>query len=263
MICVVISKEDIASVKIGKQLLSLRKWKKRGKFYLNEDFLIYFINDLHIYHDNIDEEIEKFGYSPSTIIFASRHASKAEKKTLSVHAIGNFSKAEYGGIDKELIKCNPLLMRNALILLKEKNLDEYEVCYEATHHGPYLKKPCFFIEVGSTEKEWRDDVACKAIAEAILNIEEEKYEVAIGIGGGHYAPRFTDIALGRNIAFGHISAKYAVEHLNEKMIDKMLFATPGCKKAYFHGGYKKIENEYKNKYKKIEEMLRKRKISIS
>src|SRR2546428_10273485 len=32
----------------------------------------------------------------------------------------------------------------------------YAVTFEATHHGPVLDAPSFFIEVGSTEKEWRD-----------------------------------------------------------------------------------------------------------
>lgn len=240
MLCIVISKEDIASNNIGEHLLSLEKWKRKGNIYFNNEKMIYFIEDTHIYHDNIDEEIEALGYKVSTIIFASRHASMARRKTLSVHAVGNFGKAEYGGKDATLIPCNPLLMRNALQLLKEKELEEYEVCYEATHHGPYLKKPCFFIEVGSTEREWRDEKACKAIAETILEIEEREYEVAIGIGGGHYAPRFTDIALEKGVAFGHIAAKYALP-LNEEMLIKMVEATPNCKKAYFHGEYKEIK----------------------
>ena len=244
MICVVASKKDIASRNIAKFLLSMEKWKE-GKIYEREGMLLYFINDEHIFHDYVDEEIENFGYEIDTIVFASRHASAAKKKTLSIHAIGNFSKAEYGGRDETLVTCNPLLMRNALELLKEKNLKGYEVCYEATHHGPYLKKPCFFIEVGSTEKEWRDEKACRAIAETILEMEEKKYEIAIGIGGGHYAPRFTDIALERNIAFGHIAAKYAVPYLNEEMLKKMIKATPGCKKAYFHGEYGGIEEMLK------------------
>ncbi len=245
MICIVISKQDTASMNIAKFLLSMKRWKEKDGVYLNDEKMLYFIDDMHIYHDNVDEEIKKLGYSPDTIIFASRHASAAKKKTLSIHAIGNFSKAEYGGKDATLVPCNPLLMRDALELLKEKGLEEYEVCYEATHHGPYLKKPCFFIEVGSTEKEWRDEKACNAIAEVILQIEEKQREVAIGIGGGHYAPRFTDMALERNMAFGHIAAKYAVPYLNEEMLRKMIEATPGCKKAYFHGEYGGIEEMLK------------------
>lgn len=241
MLCIIISKEDIASMNIAKWLLSLEKWKDREKIYINEEKLIYFIDDMHIYHNDVDKEIESLGYSIDTIIFASRHASVAEKKTLTVHPIGNYSKAEFGGKDSELVPCNPLLMRNALQLLKEKNLEKYEVCYEATHHGPYLKKPCFFIEVGSTEKEWNDERACKAIAETILEMEERKYDVAIGVGGGHYAPRFTEIALEKGTAFGHIAAKYAVKYLNDEMFDKMVNATPNCKKVYFHGKYPEIE----------------------
>jgi D-aminoacyl-tRNA deacylase len=226
---------------IAKFLLSMERWKEKDGVYLNDEKMLYFIDDMHIYHDNVDEEIENLGYSPDTIIFASRHASAAKKKTLSIHAVGNFSNAEYGGKDATLVLCNPLLMRKALELLNEKSLEEYEVCYEATHHGPYLEKPCFFIEVGSTEKEWGDERACKAIAEVILEIEEKQYEIAIGIGGGHYAPRFTDLALEKDIAFGHIAAKYAVPYLNDGMLRKMIEATPGCKRVYFHGEYKEIK----------------------
>jgi len=241
MICIVISREDIASKNIAKFLLSMEKWKEKNNVYISEGKFLYFINDTHIYHNNVDKEIEALGYEIDTIIFASRHASAAKKKTLTVHAIGNYGKAEYGGRDRTLVLCNPLLMRSALELLAEKNIEGYEVCYEATHHGPYLEKPCFFIEVGSTQEEWNDKKACKAIAEAILQLERKEYEVAIGIGGGHYAPRFTEIALEKNIAFGHISARYAIQHLDAEMLEKMVASTPHCKKAYFHGNYPDVK----------------------
>jgi len=252
MICIVASMKDIASRNIAENLLSITKWKEKGNIYERDDMLLYFIDDEHIFHDDVDKEIEALGYTIDAIIFASRHASVAKKKTLSIHAIGNFGKAEYGGRDKTLIPCSPLLMRSVLQILKETAPKEYQVCYEATHHGPYLEKPCFFIEVGSTEAEWRDKKACRVIAEAILQMEEKNYEVAIGIGGGHYAPRFTDMALEGRIAFGHIAAKYAVEHLNEEMLKKMVDATPDCKKVCFHG-----------KYERIEEIIRKTRLSIS
>ncbi len=246
MRCIIVSKEDIASINIGKFLLSLEKWKEKNGIYFSDDKIIYFIEDTHIYHDNIDKEIESKGYEIDTIIFASRHASMAKRKTLTVHAVGNYSKAEYGGKDRKLVLCEPLLMRNALELLKEKDIDGYEVCYEATHHGPYLEKPCFFIEVGSTEKEWNDKKACKAIAEVILELERKNYDVAIGIGGGHYAPRFTDIAFNKKVAFGHIAAKYAIPYLNEKLIEEMINKTPNCKKAYFHGECENIKRIVSN-----------------
>lgn len=246
MLGIIISKKDEASLNISRILLSSYKWKERHGIYINDDRLLYFIENEHIYHDNVDKEIEKLGYNIDTIIFASRHSSKIAKKTLSVHPIGNFGKAEYGGKDATLIKTNPLLMRNALQLIKEKNKMDYEICYEATHHGPYVEKPTFFIEVGSTPKEWNDMKACKIIAEAIMEMNEKNYKAAIGIGGGHYAPRFTDIALKKGVAFGHIAAKYAIDNLNESMLKKMIETTLNCKMAYFHGEYPEIKEMIKN-----------------
>jgi len=233
MLAIIISKEDVASINISNVLLELYEWKDEGCCYINGNRLLYFIEDEHLYHDNVDREIEEYGFDISTIIFASRHSSKKEMKTLSVHPIGNFGKAKYGGKDGKLVKTNPWLMRNALQLLKEKNNIGYEVSYEATHHGPWLEKPAFFIEVGSTLKEWNNMEACRIIAETIMEMKEENYEVAIGVGGGHYAPRFTDIALKKRIAFGHIASKYV--NVDEETIKKMVDATPSCKYIYFHG----------------------------
>ncbi|MBC7081244.1 MAG: transposase [Thermoplasmatales archaeon] len=245
MLCIIFSKEDEASINISKFILRSRKWREEKGLLISEDFLLYFIDDLHIYHDNIDKEIEEKGYRVDTIIFASRHSSSQNKKTLSVHAIGNFGNAEYGGKNGEIIKCNPFLMLNAIKTLKEKNLESYEVCYEATHHGPYLEKPSFFIEIGSTRKEWNDEKACQAVAEAILEFSEAKEEAfsAIGIGGGHYAPRFSEIAIEKNVAFGHIAPKYV--KINDEILFKMKDATPHCRKVYLHGRIEGIEEKIK------------------
>jgi D-tyrosyl-tRNA(Tyr) deacylase len=50
-----------------------------------------------------------------------------------------------------------------------------------------------FVEIGSTETEWKDRkagfVIAKSIAETIKNFKENPYnEIAIGIGGPHYCP---------------------------------------------------------------------------
>lgn len=236
MIAIVISKEDEASVCIGKELLSLQKWEELGKnIYRSGDKLMYFIEDTHLYHDNIDEEIKKWGKAEA-VIFASRHSSASEKKTLSVHPIGNFGEAKFGGKSRELVKSAPLLMRNALKHLQVKAGGMgYNVCYEVTHHGPYLSTPAFFIETGSTQKEWNDREACRVIAETIIEAKNEKADVAIGIGGGHYAPRFTDIAMHKKIAFGHMIPDYRLPNIDEDMIQKAIDATPDVKYAYFHG----------------------------
>jgi len=221
---------------IGKELLSLGKWVKiEEDVYRANNAMLFFIDDLHIYHDNVDREIEKWGRA-ETVVFASRHSSKSGRRTLSVHPVGNFGEAKFGGKNRELAPSSPLLMRNALKLLKEKAEGiDYDVCYEVTHHGPYLSTPAFFIETGSTEREWNDRKACRVIAETIMEIKGEKCEVALGIGGGHYAPRFTDIALKRNVAFGHMIADYRLDAIDGEMIIRAIDATPGVKYAYLHG----------------------------
>lgn len=236
MIAIVISEKDDASVCIGKELMSLQKWEKLGEnIYRSGDKLMYFIEGTHLYHDNIDEEIKKWGKAEA-IIFASRHSSTSERRTLSVHPIGNFGEAKFGGKSRELVTSAPLLMRNALKLLQVKaERMDYDVCYEVTHHGPYLSTPAFFIETGSTEREWNDRGACRTIAEAIIEVKNEKADVAIGIGGGHYAPRFTDIAMHKNIAFGHMIPDYQLPNIDEDMIQKAIDATPDAKYVCFHG----------------------------
>ncbi|MDD3160058.1 MAG: D-aminoacyl-tRNA deacylase [Candidatus ainarchaeum sp.] len=166
--------------------------------------------------------------SENQIIFVTKHMSKAEKKSLTVHSIGNFDKAEFGGLDKKLVLANPKLagifLRNLEKYAKELNLKEYEICYEVTHHGPYSEKLCIFIEVGGTEKEWSDLEACKIIAKTILESinKENKDLVAIGLGGGHYAPEFSKVTKRTNISFGHICPKYNLENLTFELLNEMI-----------------------------------------
>ena len=93
---------------------------------------------------------------------------------------------------------------------------------EATHHGPLIEKPCLFIEIGSTEQEWKDRraafVIAKTISDTIENYEPNPYyETAIGIGGPHYCPAFNKLQLRSNIAVSHVIPKY-VNPITEEMI---------------------------------------------
>jgi D-aminoacyl-tRNA deacylase len=60
--------------------------------------------------------------------------------------------------------------------------------------------------------------------------------VLIGIGGGHYAPRFTDIAFEKKVAFGHMIPSY---HINSGAIDwtileQTIQTTPDFYGMYLH-----------------------------
>jgi D-aminoacyl-tRNA deacylase len=110
----------------------------------------------------------------------------------------------------------------------------YEVTFEATHHGPYLETPTFYIEQGSTEKEWTDLAASEAIARTLLNLEPVDAPVAVGFGGGHYVPRHSDLAVARRIAFGHLLPSHALEGLPRERIDAAIERTPAASLAYLH-----------------------------
>jgi len=214
-----------------------------------KDVLILTINDRKITHENLDKEIEeKIKIKPKTVIFISRHTSKSGEPTLTVHPIGNYGKAQFGGITKTLVKSSPKLMTELLRNLK-KNADiaktYHKVCFEVTHHGPYLDTPTLFIEVGSTEEEWNKKKPAEIVAKTILDVlnlyhYEEDFEgdipVIMGIGGGHYAPRFTDIILEKKCAFGHMIPGYHINdgNINDEILEKTINATPNLKAVYIH-----------------------------
>jgi D-aminoacyl-tRNA deacylase len=207
------------------------------------------IPDKKIRHENIDTEVfEQLHIEPKIAIFLSRHHSKMGEPTLTVHPIGNFGDAKFGGKPKTLIPAAPRMMTHLLRLIK-KNLQptdlKYQVCYEVTHHGPFLKIPTLFVEVGSTEIQWQQKEPASIIASSLLELfakyhyEEEfpnDIPVLLGIGGGHYAPRFTEVALAKNIAFGHMIPTYQIEggNIDDEILEKTIQATPNIKGVYLH-----------------------------
>lgn len=253
---IIISKPDLASYNIFENLLKLKGWQERGEFFGNplyfyHDHYIATINDRHIFHDNVDIELSQaLEEKPECIIYASRHTSESGKRSLTVHPIGNFGKAEFGGREKTLVPSSPQLMTQALRILrkKAKKLD-YAVSFEATHHGPYLQTPTFFIEIGSEEEAWQDKEAGRVIAETILESHAPSYPVGIGVGGGHYSPRITDVAIERKISFGHIVPTYALSYFTPEMAEEVIKASTGVEKVYFHK--KHLKSEQYTKWKNV------------
>ncbi|MEW5761558.1 MAG: D-aminoacyl-tRNA deacylase, partial [Candidatus Thermoplasmatota archaeon] len=240
---IVASNDDFASINIKSQILENFKFEKAGFFENNELFVraetyLATINSPHLYYDDIDKKFEKaLGIEIENVIYLSRHKSQSKLKTLTVHPIGNFGKAEYGGRSEEIVYSSPNLMSSALKLLyKNASGSDYRISFEATHHGPYLEKNTFYIEIGGSEVQWRDKQASKVVALSIMEAIEKKYSspppVIIGIGGGHYAPRHTDVAIKHDVAFGHIVPTYAIENLKEKMLKKIIEKTPGAQNVY-------------------------------
>jgi len=169
------------------------------------------------------------------LIVPSTHKSKAEKKSLTIHATGNFGNADYGGSPKKLNPTNPAAIAVGLRSMANAGLEGFEVCMEVTHHGPTVEVPLVFIEIGSSEKEWDNEEAGKIVANAMKDILEntQSFENYIGFGGPHYAPSFSKKVIeNENIAIGHILPKYQQDNVTKEIIQQMLEGS-NAKKAVF------------------------------
>ncbi|MCL1984791.1 MAG: D-aminoacyl-tRNA deacylase [Methanomassiliicoccaceae archaeon] len=216
------SEEDIASVNIRDALTSSVKWEDDGNFLFYDDMMMMSIPGIHIRAENIDKIAEQKGSDAKEMIFLSRHKAASAIPTLTVHPIGNYHKAEFGGLSETLVKASPAVMTGLLRSLTAMDTAHYQVSFEVTHHGPFVSIPATFIEIGSDETQWGNKEAAKMLAAAILDHEENGYVKAIGIGGGHYAPRFTEVVSSYKINFGHMIPEYAFKDSDDDDLIRMI-----------------------------------------
>ena len=240
--------EDTASMNIREALLAAQKWEETGRLWDNPVMVsengvyLSLLPDEHLYHNHLDKDAHRIGLDPKIVVFLSRHRSKAGTKSLTIHPIGNYRSNDFGGLPQKLVPSAPREMANILISLREhaKGL-EHAVTYEVTHHGPYLETPTMFVEIGSQEDQWENEEAGKAIANTIAETDLAKPgddTILVGIGGGHYAPRFSDIVFKRKACFGHMVPSYALENAGEEeaqsILKKAFDATPEAQGFYIH-----------------------------
>jgi D-aminoacyl-tRNA deacylase len=226
------SKKDLAGISIVEQLKQMCFLPQVPIIELKKET---------IFSDDLGPEKYPELKNISFIVFASRHSSKEGRKTLSLHAPGNWRGADYGGEPGKACKTSAFVMK---YLFKElaKNAQEsksdYEVTLEATHHGPIIEIPCCFIELGSSEEQWNDKNAAKIVAKTILSLQNYKknkdWIPAISVGGPHYLPSFNKIQLNSNYAISHAIPEYClpltssmleeaeqktIEHVKEVIVD--------------------------------------------
>ncbi len=235
---IICSTQDRASQNIKKNLLALKKWEpvKSDIYSIFEfrNFRIIEIPEPLIFQDGLDTKLANRGFPANLMLFASKHKSKDGRAILTVHSTGNVGEAKYGGLQKELAAAAPQAVRSLLRSLKLLTENEnYEVTLECTHHGPSdIEVPCVFIEIGSDEEHWTDEVAGRIVANAILMLKENDSPVAVGFGGTHYAPRQTALIFETGITFGHIFPSHALDGLDENIV-KEAFRRSGADFAYF------------------------------
>jgi D-aminoacyl-tRNA deacylase len=229
---IIVSKNDIAGMNVRERLIEECDFhKEEGSYeenqvYGKEEIKLYTLSRDTIHAENLDKDIDA-----DFFIFATRHQSKAGKHSLSCHTPGNWGKAEAGGQSGKLCVASGIKLKHAFLELKsyQGRFSSHDITLECTHHGPYIEKPCMFIEIGSTEEHWGNKEAGEVIAKTIMKIIEEdghsEQRIAIGLGGPHYCNNFTKVIERTDIAVSHICPKYHLEGLNEGMLRQALERT--------------------------------------
>jgi D-aminoacyl-tRNA deacylase len=228
-IAIIVSAADQAGQNIKSNLLELKEWQfsgsgETGNIWQCENYILIEIEEYHVYADGIDRKIEKDGYTPELLIFASMHKARDPKPLITAHFTGNISEAQHGGRAREIAIPAPLALKSILLLLKKMaSGSEFAVTMEGTHHGPTdLRTPSLYVEIGSSESEWNDRRIGKILATAITTFSIEKKPVAVSFGGSHYAPKQSQLLFETDIAFAHVIPDHSLKELDFEML-KMIF----------------------------------------
>ncbi|PSQ39653.1 hypothetical protein BRD13_02100 [Halobacteriales archaeon SW_5_70_135] len=250
MLAIVVSRADEASEHVGERLLEAADWETRtdgsrpdaeggGEFYVLpadasagvsprpdaargvERVELRTFEALHLRLDGVAGVFGGDGsggtVSPDLLAFASRHSGETGP-LLTAHFTGNVGAAEYGGRAGELAAAAPAALDRAIEAFDEHAPAGYEVGVECTHHGPSrVGCPSLFVEVGSDEPQWRDADAARAAARAILalrGVRARGDRTVVGLGGGHYAPRFERVLRETAWDVGHVAADWGLDDLD-------------------------------------------------
>ena len=235
--------QDLPSFNMKEQLIKKLEWEDLGSdgtnsYLKNDNNILMTIDRMHVHAENIDRKAEEFGIKVDDMVVLSRHSSSSGKPTLTVHPIGNYRTNEMGGQAETLVKADPHLMTATLRRMASINKDPvYSVSFEVTHHGPYVDVPTIYIEIGSDENHWGDKVAAEVLVDSLLSAEEKDHPVVIGVGGGHYAPRFTDLVLSMKVDMGHMVPNYQINEASDEDVSRMISSAAkatGTDMVYVH-----------------------------
>ncbi len=240
----VCSEADLPSVNMRSALHAMGGWEDLGgtesaRFSVRGDTYMISIDDMHIRHDGLDREAEGFGIHVDDVVVMSKHSAKSGRPALTAHPIGNYHGNEFGGMERCLVMASPALMSDALRRIVSYNdVAENQTCFEVMHHGPWLEKPTFYIEIGSDESHWGNTHSAEILARVIADLEpHDEYPTVVGVGGGHYAPRFTEMALTRRVNIGHMIPNYQIEGSDDEDFLRMLgdaCRMTGTDQVYIH-----------------------------
>ncbi|GAA0292909.1 D-aminoacyl-tRNA deacylase [Halarchaeum salinum] len=246
---IVVSRADSASVRIGEQLRERADWERDDEGgssggpehiarYVADGFELLAFDPWHLELDGVAAAFEDLDF----LVFASRHAGETGP-LLTAHFTGNFGAAEHGGSDRALAAACPNAHHAVVRALDEHTPEGYDAGMECTHHGPTaVGAPSMFVELGSSEAEWADDVGAAAVADAILDLRgvvPQTERTVVAFGGGHYVPRPTRIVAETDWAVGHVAADWCLDDLGDpregRDVIERVFAASGATRAVVDG----------------------------
>ena len=249
-ILIIINGGDIASVVQANALLDMGDWIEGNpvegfRNWSLENVYLWWIEKSILFEDDLDQRwYDETGINVDEVIFPSRHSSQSGIPSLTLHYIGVTHLHEdeippFGGKSGKAPPPNPRLAAWFRLLNKKMEnselKDDFEVTLEATHHGPWLKTPSLYIEIGSDESAWSRKDAAQILAAVIwegLGLDgsdghglwdesQDTESVVICFGGGHYAPRHSLLALNEGIWLGHILANYSLPMIKNDMAESL------------------------------------------
>ncbi len=243
------NRADPASVNLRDRVMESGTWEQTSRSFRGQpvwsrsEAILIEIAGPSVTDEAFDADLRATNLPVRDVWFLSKHAAASGTASLTVHPIGNpGGEAKFGGRPATLV---PAAARDMGALLRRMahHADRlklpHQVTYEATHHGPFLSFPTLFVEIGSDARWYNDPQSAQAVAAAINDVlggeGSSRGPVLVGVGGGHYAPRATDIAKEGEADFGHLLPNHALEARPGPELLKQAFdATPGCTGLHLH-----------------------------
>jgi D-aminoacyl-tRNA deacylase len=94
--------------------------------------------------------------------------------------------------------------------------------------------PIMFVEIGSSQEQWKDEQAGEAVASAVFSAATAPSggKPSVGFGGGHYSLKHTEADMTEDFAIGHILPKYFFDEFRSEIVELTFERTVGdCRTA--------------------------------
>lgn len=177
----------------------------------------------------------RYGGRYDSFVFLSKHAAESGVPALTCHSTGNFlPEARFGGSGRQVAVPHPALQKRYMQRLhaERDRFPGFEITVEATHHGPTaLGRPCIFVEVGTTPRQWNDGGLCAAVAGIAADAvrgPRGRVPFAVCFGGTHYPEKLTRELLHGELGLGTVVPKRALGCLDRELFDHIIQRNTGA-----------------------------------